>query len=227
MISKKRIEDHGLLYDRVNIPDQFMERIKYIPNAVALPKQLPPKKNDPFIVLFVGRGGVEKRVHLIAAMAERLKQSNSAVQFHFLGDVSEMLDASHYPYITFYGNQSDPAVIANIYQQAAIVILVSSTEGFPMVVIEGMGYAAAIVATAVGDIPRHVQHGINGFLFSSVENEERIINEGVAYIQQLQNDNALLEKMQATNRQYALQHLDIEIFNRSYRELFDSLKQKQ
>jgi glycosyltransferase involved in cell wall biosynthesis len=226
MISRKRIEDHHLLYERKNIPAHYMERIRYIPNAVELPTELPAKTNDPFIVLFVGRGGIEKRLHLIAAMAERLHTDKSNVQFHFLGDVSEVLDPANYPYAVFYGNQSDPAMIADIYRQAAIVILVSSTEGFPMVVIEGMGYAAAILATAVGDIPEHVRHGINGFLFSSVSDEKSIIDEGVAYIQQLQNDKALLEKMQAANRQYALQHLNIDTFNRSYWELFDSLKQK-
>ena len=227
MISRKRIEDHKALYDRAHIPHHYLNRINYIPNAIALPAELAPKSNDPFIVLFVGRGGVEKRVHLIAAMAERLHQTNSAIQFHFLGDVSEMLDAKLYPYITFHGNQSDPAVIAGIYQQAAVVILVSSTEGFPMVVIEGMGHGAAILATAVGDIPLHVQQGVNGFLFSDVDNEEQIITEGVEYIRQLQGDTVLLKNMQDANRHYALHNFGIDTFNRAYRELFDSLKQKQ
>jgi glycosyltransferase involved in cell wall biosynthesis len=227
MISRKRIEDHKQLYDRVNIPHHYLDRIQYIPNAVALPKELPHKSNDPFIVLFVGRGGVEKRVHLVAAMAERLHQSNSAVQFHFLGDVSERLDATRFPYIVFHGNQGDPAVIAAVYQQAAVVILVSSTEGFPMVVIEGMGYGAAILATAVGDIPLHVQQGVNGFLFSTVDNEQQIIDEGVDHIRQLKGDAVLLKRMQDANRQYAVHHFGIDTFNHSYRQLFDSLKQKQ
>jgi L-malate glycosyltransferase len=223
MISKKRIEDHRVLYDKVKIPPALMERIQYIPNAVTLPTTLLPKPTKPLIVLFVGRGGVEKRVHLIAAMAERLHNSNSAIQFQFLGDVSNMLDAAKYPYIIFHGNQGDGALIASIYQQAAIVILVSSTEGFPMVVIEGMAYGAAIVATPVGDIPHHVLPGVNGYLVNATE-ETRIIEEGVMYIQQLYNERALLEKMQAANRQYAIDHFGIETFNRSYRALFDSLK---
>ncbi|MBS1656147.1 MAG: hypothetical protein JSU05_14940, partial [Bacteroidetes bacterium] len=71
MISKKRIEDHTALYLKKNIPGYFLERIKYIPNSINLPdKNAPDKASEPFRVLYVGRGGMEKRVALIASMAK-------------------------------------------------------------------------------------------------------------------------------------------------------------
>ena len=223
MISKKRIEDHALLYEKVKIPDYYLEKIKYIPNAIPLPASITQKNNDPFIVLYVGRGGTEKRVHLIAAMAKRLHQSHPGIRFELLGDVSEILTAAEYPFIKFHGNQTNDKVIQAIYQQAAILLVTSNTEGFPMVVIEAMANGCAILSTPVGDIPRHVKQGVNGYLFSSVDNEKHVIDEGVQHILTLNNDQQLLATIAERNISYSKNNFSIAIFNKAYKDLFQSV----
>jgi L-malate glycosyltransferase len=219
MISKKRIEDHLSFYQKTGIPNGYNKKIRYIPNAIHLPELVEEKQTTELSVLYVGRGGKEKRIHLIAEIARRLTQINQPVKFYFLGDVSDVLDKAKYPYIHFYGNQDDKEIIHSAYSKANILILTSSTEGFPMVVIEAMANSCAILATPVGDIPYHITNGKNGFLFSSTDNEDTIIKEGVEYIQLLSHQPRQLDLICKTNIQYAADHFGIEKFNAAYNEL--------
>jgi glycosyltransferase involved in cell wall biosynthesis len=52
-----------------------------------------------------------------------------------------------------------------IYQQAAIFVLTSDSEGTPNVLLESMASGLPVVATSVGGVPEIVQPGQTGFLF--------------------------------------------------------------
>lgn len=222
MISKKRIDDHKELYKQKRIPLHFFDRITYISNAIVLPESNDfSKSSKVFTVLFAGRGGIEKRIHLITAMAEILRNKDTSVQFEILGDVSGSVDIAKYPYIKFYGNQSDNKKISKIYQNAHLLLLTSSTEGFPMVVIEAMAHGCAVVATPVGDIPLHIKKNENGFLFSNVTDEKAIVTEGINFILQLKSNRAKFEEISLTNIRYAKNNFSIEKFNEAYQKLLN------
>lgn len=224
MISRKRIEDHVHLYEKLSIPAAFAERIQYISNAIPLPASPVKKENTPLTVLFSGRGGQEKRVHLIAEMGAALYRGPGGFQFEFLGDVSGVLSTGDYTYIRFYGNQSDQKYINQIYDRAHVLILTSETEGFPMVVIEAMAHGAAIISTPVGDIPYHVKNDVNGYLFSSITDENKILKEGIDFLLKLQENHQLLEKISENNIKHAKEFFGIEKFNRAYQHLLESIK---
>jgi len=224
MISRKRIEDHVQLYEKLSIPAAFLERIQYIPNAITLPAVRPQKADQPFTVLFVGRGGLEKRLHLVAHIAQVLHRQHSGIKFEILGDVTNVIDPSQFEFISFHGNQSDPAFIRAVYDRAHILILTSETEGFPLVIIEAMAHGAAIIATPVGDIPFHVKTGLNGYLFSSITDESKIEEEGIDFIVKLQKDRKLLTSISDNNVRYATEHFTIEKFNQAYQHLLSSIK---
>ncbi len=57
-----------------------------------------------------------------------------------------------------------------------------------MVIEEGMARGCVILATPVGDIPLHVQHNTNGFLFSTIKDEAVIVQEGVDYLSTIVNN---------------------------------------
>jgi glycosyltransferase involved in cell wall biosynthesis len=226
MISKIRIEDHKQLYKKYGIPEYFLRRIEYIPNAIKIPQIVIQKSKPPFRVLFSGRGGTEKRLHLVTAIAKRCNDENYNVQFEIMGDVSEVLNASDYPHIHFYGAVNDQDKINEIYSRAHMVLLTSSTEGFPLVVIEGMSLGCAIVATPVGDIPFHIKDGVNGYLFTSIADEEKIMNEGYTFISELEKNDFLSRQISQNNIQYCREHFSIEQFNERYQKLFERLKPK-
>ena len=136
---------------------------------------------------------------------------------------SEILATTEYPFIKFHGNQINDNIIQAIYQEAAILLVTSNTEGFPMVVIEAMANGCAILSTPVGDIPRHVKQGVNGYLFSSIDDESRVIDEGIQHILTLKNDPALLTRIAENNISYSKSNFNIDMFNKAYKNLFESV----
>src|SRR5205085_2269477 len=54
--------------------------------------------------------------------------------------------------------------MADVYAATDLVMLTSDTEGTPHVLLEAMGSAIPIVATAVGGIPEFVTSGVHGLL---------------------------------------------------------------
>jgi glycosyltransferase involved in cell wall biosynthesis len=87
-----------------------------------------------------------------------------------------------------------------------------------------MAHNCAVIATPVGDIPLHVKNKENGFLFTEINDEQKIVAEGIEYIGSLNNDRALLEKMGNKNRQYAFDNFGVNKFNESYRQLINHLR---
>ena len=224
MISKKRINDHIEFYKKVSIPGSYIEKITYIPNAVKIPPVHKEKNNTKLRVLYVGRNGIEKRLYLILKIAKKINETDPAIKFEIMGDVSDIANETTHPFIRFHGNQTDEDVINKVYENAHALILTSTTEGSPMVVIEAMANGCAIIATPVGDIPLHVQNGKNGFLFSSVDDESMIINQGIDFITRLKNNRPELEGISQTNFIYARNNFGIEQFNEAYRQIINQNK---
>lgn len=220
MISHKRIEDHKLLYEDHKIPLSFAERIIYISNAIPLPE---PTNNDrpfnPFRVLYAGRPGIEKRIHLVVEMAGILNRDHKDIQFELIGDMSSILKPSDYPFIKFHGNINDDEKMNQLYSQSHLLLITSTTEGFPMVIMEAMANGCAIMATAVGDIPYHVKNEENGFLFSSISEENIIVKEGCEKILWLKNNPSQWKEMSEANTHYAFEHFDLKQFNAAYKNL--------
>ena len=220
MISRQRIEDHKKLYERFKIPLEIAERIIYISNAIPLPASVKHGRSSSlFKILYSGRPGLEKRIHLITEMATELNKEQKDIQFEMIGDISSLVSASDFPFIKFHGNINDNEEINSIYSNAHLLLITSNTEGFPMVVMEAMANGCGIIATPVGDIPFHIKNKENGFLFSSINNESVIVNEGCEKILWLKNNLHEWKKISETNIKYANDHFGIEQFNSAYRDL--------
>lgn len=227
MISTIRIQEHLDLYKRYGIPAALGEKIRFIMNGIDLPKEKPAlqKPGGEMTVLYVGRSTPEKRVHLVAQIASLVKNATDKIQFTFLGEVKEAIPETYHPLCNFLGNQSDPALIAEVYRNASVLLLVSDTEGFPMVIMEAMAQGLAIVSTSVGEVPLHIKNGINGFLIDDYNNPEAVVSEGVRFILKLWQTPALLTEISARNIAYAYEHFGMDRFQNNYRELIANVKQ--
>jgi L-malate glycosyltransferase len=221
MISNIRIKEHIAHYEKIAVPNFYADKIVYISNAIELPINIVQKQTTPFKVLYVGRGGIEKRVPLIMQMARQINTINSNIIFEVMGDVSNVVNQKEFSFVKFYGNVSNPEEIAGIYANAHLLILTSDTEGFPMVVIEAMAYGCAILATPVGDIPLHIKNEEHGYLFSNVDDTEKIIQEGIAHILTLSNNQNKFLQISNTNRKYAVDNFCIDTFNKNYLALLN------
>ncbi len=225
MISKIRITDHLQQYQKLSVPENYNSRISYIPNGIDIPATGMEKDwEGPLHVLYAGRATSEKRVHLVAGIAEKVGKEFPQIEFIFMGDVENAIPEALRPFCKFLGTQHDPAEILRIYRMAHLLVISSSAEGFPMAIMEAMAEKCAILATPVGDIPLHVREEVNGFLFTDAGNEAAIMEEGAAFVRRLNADRKLLKKMGETNRQYALENFSLESFQKNYRLLIQSLK---
>jgi L-malate glycosyltransferase len=227
MISRKRIEDHKKQYKRYKIPDSCAARIQYIPNAITLPQHVSHKSDNDLTVLYVGRSTEEKRVEIIAEIAHELRSDNTEfIKFEMLGDVTPPIDKEVYPFIKLYGNIQNEKLICEIYARAHVLILTSTTEGFPMVIMEAMAHGCAILSTSVGDISYHIKDGENGFLFSNTNDDVAIIEEAKEKLIWLKDHRTELKKIEENNINHANHNFGIERFNKDYQDLFSSVKTK-
>jgi glycosyltransferase involved in cell wall biosynthesis len=224
MISKRRIDDHLALYRRWGVPKSYDTRIRYIVNGIALTEPRPMAKTGvPTSMLFVGRGTVEKRPMVAAKLAKRLKDAGVNIRMGFVGDVSQAVSSTAFPQCTMYGNVSDPAVLGTMYREKADFLLVtSSEEGFPLVIMEAMARGAVVIATPVGDIPVHVKQGENGLVFSSIHDEESMFSESMAFIQSLQANPEQFSKISAKNIDYAYDNFGLPTFVMQYKTLIEN-----
>jgi glycosyltransferase involved in cell wall biosynthesis len=225
MISRNRINDHLTQYRKWGVPNFYDERIRYIVNGIELPEQKEVRvfEDDKLKMMYVGRGTPEKRVHLAGAIASELRKNKLPVEMSFIGDVAHELNSDNKTHDVCYGNVDNATVLHNLYvQRADILLITSSEEGFPMVVEEAMARGSIILATPVGDLPVHIKQGVNGFLFSTVSDEQLIIEEAVVFIRQLLSDAALCRTISSNNIEYAYSNFGLLNFEDSYKNLIES-----
>ncbi|WP_162944786.1 glycosyltransferase family 4 protein [Flavisolibacter nicotianae] len=223
MISQVKIREHIELYKRFGVPGNLAERIRYIPNASDFDTISVDEKDLSSVrVFYSGRATPEKRPHLVTAIAKRVQEQDPSISFILAGDDFKALRSAETAFIDFAGNIKEKEKLHGLYRRSNVLLITSSTEGFPLAVIEGMAYGAAILATPVGDVPVHVQPGMNGFLFSTVTDEETIIQEATRWILELQKNKDLLRTISANNIAYAQANFTLRQFGEAYKKLIDA-----
>ncbi len=210
-------QDVETQYQENQLPDAYYRKLVFIDNAIDIPAYSTTANNE-LQVYFIGRGVVQKRVHLVAAIAEKIHSKQLPVKFNFVGDVEKVINTIDYPYCRFYGNVKDVAVMKQIYEEADVLLMTSSFEGLPVAVMQMMSYGKAIISTAVNGIPDYVKHYVNGLLITSTE-EDKIVEEGAAYVEELAKNRGLLLQFGQTNRELAIEKFGREMFCKRYRHL--------
>ena len=226
MISRYAINEHKEQYNKLGIPDNEFNKIQYITNGIAIPTDVKRivKQDNTLNVLYVGRSTSEKRVNLIAQIAQQASINQLDIKFSMVGDLKEFVQSTYHPYIHFYGPVNNEEELFKIYQKYDALIMTSLHEGFPISIMEAMSAGCAILSTPVGDIPCHVKHEQNGFLFSSITDETIIKTEAIDYLRNLLNNTSLLTEMSTNNQQYAQKEFELSIFENRYQSLLNQTK---
>jgi glycosyltransferase involved in cell wall biosynthesis len=226
MISNRSIAEHKTQYQKIGVPEHEVGKIMYLPNGISLPKLMESKKIDSakLRVLYVGRATAEKRVHLVAAIARRASLESIPCTFSMVGDIHKAIPKDDQSYVHFYGAINNDDSLNAIYAEHDVLIMTSLHEGFPLTIMEGMASGCVILSTPVGDIPYHVTHNKNGYLFSSITDENKIVEEGLMYLKLIMEKHDLFKEMSNNNFRYAKKEFDLSIFESRYQALFDQLK---
>lgn len=221
MISKLRVEDHKKQYSKIDIPKYFENNIEWIMNGIEIPDSVEKQISQNLKVLYVGRGTEEKRVDLIAKIAKEIKLQNLPIDFYFMGDVEQSIPIDLHIFCNFLGNVTNQNIIQTHYQESHVLLLTSTTEGFPLVIAEAMMHRCVIASTPVGDISYHLKNSKN-ILFSEIYNEEVIIKEASHFLTHLLKHPEEIISIGNANRKYANKHFNIANFNVKYQQLLNA-----
>lgn len=139
-----------------------------IPNGIPLPPITPPRANEPPRILWVGRLSVQKNPLL--ALDTLASVRGLAWELHFAGDgplrddLEKRTDELNLrDRVTFHGWQDAPQVAA-LMQASDLLFMTSSSEGFPMVIVEALAHSLPVVATDIPALQGLILPGENGTL---------------------------------------------------------------
>lgn len=209
--SYKTINDHIAYYKKLGVPDSESKKFKFLITGIDTTELFTNKeKNKPLKVIFVGRGSKEKRVEIAAEIAKNVKEHESGISFEFIGNVENFIPQHLKKFCIIHGNISDKETLETHYKNADILLITSSFEGFPLVVMEGMNYGLAIISTAVGDVPLHVKNDINGYIADASIDDNNLIKYMSDQILYLNSHRNLLQIISKENHSYALTQFSIK-----------------
>ncbi len=128
----------------------------------------PPSAAD---ILYVGSNDFRKRTPTLAFVLKRIKRKVPDVSLTIVGlnheGISELTKLASQlgvgSNIRFDGPQH-PSKMSGYYRSSKILLLTSSYEGLPMVILEAGQYGLPTVATDVGGIGEAIDHGRTGLL---------------------------------------------------------------
>ena len=189
---KQNLQSHYLKY---NIDPVLNDRIEIIYNKVDINDNNTYNQKDKqeFNVLCIGRNSPEKRVNLMIEVAAELTQITT-FDFFFIGPgMDELINIHGNPRIHFIGNSSTDEIY-KYYTTGHALLLLSSREGLPLVLLEAMSCGVVPVCTDVGGIGEFVKVD-TGFLIDC--NNDDIRKNAVSVLMELYNNRGLLERLSA------------------------------
>jgi len=216
VINNRTYEDYKKLYELNKIDTFFLKRFKIIPNGVEI-KEFFSNKIDSrfsnFTIGFVGRNSPEKRPELFFNIVKKVK-----VKAKVIGDRFDNFKKD-FPEVCYFENCNNKELIRKHFSEISLLVVTSSREGFPLVIMEAMELGIPVISTDVGSIAEHLINDKNGYIISTIE-ENEILNFIVAKIEYMISNKEIYCKLSLNARQYACDHFDNQIFEQKYHELF-------
>jgi glycosyltransferase involved in cell wall biosynthesis len=220
VITPQTRDDLIVQYRSNGVDASFVNRIGIIENRVDIPKVCPEKAAAGALnILFVGRASAEKRVHIAGRVAALCAERGIPVTLTMVGDLVDGVAVADRPLCRFMGEVTDQALVKELYADAHLLLLTSSREGFPLVIMEAMAQGCVPVATDVGGIATHLQTGANGWLIENAADEDMLAEAMCAAIEKLFRDRELLSRLSAAAYDHARENFGGEAFCRRYRSL--------
>jgi glycosyltransferase involved in cell wall biosynthesis len=177
---------------------------------------------ERFVVGWVGRMTGVKRTDDVLESVARLREGGVDAALLLVGDgpdrehVEQRASAlGIIRHCYFLGYQED---VSDWYQAFDTLILPSSNEGTPVVVIEALASGCPVVATSVGGVPDVVREGVDGFLVPAGDVEAL-----AQRLTRLAADSELRERMGAAGRESVPERYAVERLVGDIDELYRSL----
>lgn len=215
-IAQVALQKHVQQYKNLGVPEELASKWTFISNGVPVPQEPTVKSApNPLTVLWVGRNSEEKRLGVFEQLATQAL--HLPIQFICIG--TEKPNTNNIQYIPTITQES---ALAKWYAKAHMLCITSSTEGFPMVVMEAAAHGCLILSTPVGDIPHRLQNEPFAYITQTIE-PTSVIEEMVAQLQQW-TTTSHLAPLHAQAYSFASNHFSLATFERNYTQLASEYK---
>lgn len=220
LINRQTYNEVQEKYISFGIENKFKKQIKLIYNAVPIPAILTPKDSNALNVIFVGRADDVKRVHIVGKVASLCMKKKLSVKYRLIGDVESKVYDEDKDCVAFVSKKND---LSDEYEKADVILLTSSSEGFPMVIMEAMAYGVIPIVTDVGGLSDHIVNGETGFLVENFDDESKIVDSFVVLMEKLIDDQKKRQVLSENVYVYAKNNFSKMTFDLKYKELFNDV----
>ncbi|WP_428231303.1 glycosyltransferase family 4 protein [Flavobacterium sp.] len=208
-------------YKSNRINSKYEERIVKIENGIEMSNyEFCSKDIDKIKIGFVGRWAHEKRPELFLQIAKNVISIFPNVEFQMLGtgmkSNKKSIDAAA---VVFLGEITNRDALRAVYKNMTFLLITSSREGFPMVIMESMAYGVIPVTTNVGGISEHIINGENGIVIYDDDDDETIVKSFTNTILTLIDNKEKIKKISGNAYLYAHSNFQIKKFNDNYQKL--------
>lgn len=209
----EKAEKIRLIHNGVNIE-------KYSKKAdAAFVKEKYALKDGHFLIAFMGRFSSEKNPLAVVEIAKKLR--NQPVEF-FMGGHGPVYDEVIWAIQEnlLQDKIKTPGFVNSIeiLSVADVLILPSTLDGRPNIVIEAMTMGVPVIASNVGGLPGIIKHGETGFLLDADD-----LDGFAQTILKLKNDDELRESIGKAARKFAEEVLNDKFMHEKYMKVVEDL----
>jgi glycosyltransferase involved in cell wall biosynthesis len=211
--TKKDLTDRGIDEDKCVVIHNAVDPTKYKAN----------KEPGEFIT-WIGRvEEADKNPLLFMRIAKVAQAGGAYYKFRVVGEGSYLPELKKYmrendlKNVEFYGF-CQPDKMSDIYKQASVLCMTSTSEGLSYVALEAMASGVPVVATRVGGLPEIINQPAIGTLVSSF-NEAELFSA----IDSLLKDTKKYESMQAAARKRIETDFSLDVMIEKTAVVYESL----
>lgn len=181
--------------------------------------EYPPKASSEMTVGCLGRLSEEKNQRLLIDAMSRLKDSSIQALISGTGPDRPLLEK----WIAASGLTTRVTLAGymdreTFFQRIDVLVLCSSIENLPLVIMEAMLRGIPVIASHVGGVPDLIEHGVNGLLFPA--------NDAAALVQAIDrlDENASLRNALGKNGQRTIiNHFSYEHWIQHHTAFYENL----
>lgn len=186
-------------------------------------------EGDEIVISFIGRFSAEKSPMSFVNIANTFKKDHPEIKnikWIMAGSgseeniVKEKINKYNLQESFFLTGTLSENEIKKLLNISFILLIVSESEGIPLVLIEALSMSVPVISTNIGGINEAISEAVNGYLVNPLENIEKSFAN---HIFNLIQDKNLYKTIQANTKSSIAENFSLENMIKHYKQNFDQL----
>jgi glycosyltransferase involved in cell wall biosynthesis len=227
-------------YGKFGIGEKYIERLNVIYNGIDTAEYKADSRTkgrfkmrfsipeNTKVISFVGRLREEKNPLLFVEIAKNIMaKSSDELKFVIAGDGPDFDKVNNK--IKNYGLENRIILtgainyVTDLLNDTYILLVVSKTEGIPLVILEAMSMGVPVISTDIGAISEVLENNVNGFLINADSSDAGVVDyftsKTLGLIKGQMDYHTFSEKAKET----IISNFTLEIMGSKYEKVFEEL----